>query len=562
MAPTNSSSRLASDTPLVVAGLTETERASIITKAAEAASGLLAIFEMPGLMEVFVNETGRRWLNAGQHINTGPITLLDIISIDDEQRLQQEMLPQAQVLGQWRGTCHLRDNWGNEFPVEAVITSHQNNRTHYLCLQANRHILTNPEDGAVGDRELLRALLDNAPDTIYFKDLHSRLLRTSRSMALKCGRPDSAAMIGITDFDLFSTEHAQQAYEDEQNIVRTGTPVIDKEEKETWPDGRVTWVSSTKLPLQDGEGNTVGTFGVSRDITFRKAAEEERKELLAQLQLAQKLESIGRLAAGVAHEINTPTQFISDNTHFLSSAFGKLTKLLHCYRALQAATAVQGLLPNETENVAAQEKKIELDYLLKEIPNTIQQTLDGLGRVTKIVRSLKEFSHPDNSQCTAVDLNRVIETAINVARHEWKYVAEMVTDLDPALASVPCVVDEFNQVLLNLLINATHAIESALKAQPESTTRGTITVRTRREEDWALVEISDTGTGIPQDIQHRIFEPFFTTKEIGKGTGQGLNLVHTIIVKHHQGTIKFTTTVGRGTTFHIRLPYNPPHPKK
>jgi len=410
------------------------------------------------------------------------------------------------------------------------------------------------DNGGVSDHELLQALLETLPESVFFKDLNGRYIRVSRALARKAGRSDPRELMGLTDFDRFTPEHAKPAYENEQRIIRTGQPIIDLEEKETWQDGRVTWVSSTKLPLRDSGGRIVGTFGISRDITERKLAERENRELQVQLQLAQKLESIGRLAAGIAHEVNTPNQFITDNTRFLEGAFAQLTALLKAHRALRDAAAGQPALAGLAQAAAAAEKEQELDYLLEEIPKTIRQTLDGLSRVARIVRSLKEFSHPGDSQRAPVNLNHVIDIAVNVSRHEWKYVAEVVTDFDPALPPVPCVVDEFNQVILNLVINAAHAIESALKTRPGGPAQGTITIRTRRDGAHALVEIEDTGAGIPEEIRPRIFDPFFTTKEVGKGSGQGLAIVRNVVVKHHQGSVDFTSEVGRGTTFRIRLP--------
>jgi signal transduction histidine kinase len=335
--------------------------------------------------------------------------------------------------------------------------------------------------------------------------------------------------------------------------------LIDLEEKETWPDGRVCWVSSTKIPLRDAAGRIVGTFGVSRDITARKQSEQQNRELLIQLQLAQKLESIGRLAAGIAHEINTPTQFITDNAHFLTNTFTDLTKVLEAARALRDAAKSEPTLAAAADQFTSVEQGVELNYLLAEIPSTLKQSLDGLGRVARIVRSLKEFSHPSNAHRGATDLNRVIATAITVSRHEWKYVAEVVTDLSPDLPPVPCVVDEFNQVILNLLVNAAHAIESAQQQKNTPGAPGTITVRTRLDGKWALIEIEDTGTGIPEEIRERIFDPFFTTKPVGKGTGQGLTIVQNVIVKNHRGTIDVTSVIGQGTVFHIRLPLAAEH---
>ncbi|MBI3300896.1 MAG: HAMP domain-containing histidine kinase [Deltaproteobacteria bacterium] len=182
--------------------------------------------------------------------------------------------------------------------------------------------------------------------------------------------------------------------------------------------------------------------------------------------------------------------------------------------------------------------------------------------MTKIVRAMKEFSHPGSEEKVETDLNRAIETTITVARNEWKYVAELATDLDSSLPPVPCLPGEFNQVILNLIINAAHAI--AVVVSEGSTSKGTITVSTRHDGDWAEIRVSDTGTGIPEAIRAKIFAPFFTTKEVGKGTGQGLAIAHSVIVDKHKGTIGFETEVGRGTTFIIRLPLAsaPAHPEE
>jgi PAS domain S-box-containing protein len=488
--------------------------------------------------------------------------LSDFMGVSSVTQLHSEILLKAGLFGKWKGSCALRDIWGSEFSVTTTCTSHPaegKNTAALFCFQAAKLSASESADRATTtDHELLHALLETLPDTIYFKDLHSRFIRVNQAMARKNGLGSPTELIGMTDFDRFTIEHAQQAYDNEQQIIRTGEPIIDAVEKETWPDGHITWVSTTKMPLRDAGGHIIGTFGISHDITERKRSEQQHSELLIQLQLAQKLESIGRLAAGVAHEINTPTQFITDNAHFLTQSFEKITQVLETGRSLREAAVQQSLLTAQADAFAAAEQKAELSYLLAEIPNALSQSLEGLGRVARIVQSLKEFSHPQNAQRNPADLNRVISTAITVSRHEWKYVAEVVTDFADTLPPVPCVVDEFNQVILNLLVNAAHAIDSARKEQPERFDQGLITVRTRRDGHWALIEVEDNGTGISDQALPRIFEPFFTTKDIGKGTGQGLSIAHTVIVKKHQGTVNVTTKVGHGTTFHLRLPLSIP----
>ncbi len=194
-------------------------------------------------------------------------------------------------------------------------------------------------------------------------------------------------------------------------------------------------------------------------------------------------------------------------------------------------------------------ERADVDYLITEIPDAIQPSLKGIERVSQIVRAMKEFSHPGVEEKRPLDLNQAIESTITMARNEWKYVAEIVTDLDPELSSVPCLHSDFNQVILNLIVNAAHAI-----GDNGSQDKGTITITTRQAGEWAEVQVADNGTGMPEDIRNKIFDPFFTTKEVGRGTGQGLSIAHSVVVKKHGGTITVDSEVGNGTTFLIRLP--------
>jgi signal transduction histidine kinase len=271
-----------------------------------------------------------------------------------------------------------------------------------------------------------------------------------------------------------------------------------------------------------------------------------------QLRQSQKLEAIGQLAAGIAHEINTPIQYVGDNTRFLKEAFEKLGLAVQRYRALLYAGKAGAIMSGLIQQFEQELEDADVAYLTEQIPAALKETLEGVERVTKIVRAMKEFSHPGLKEKAPIDIHKAIETTLMVARNEWKYVAEVATDFDGNMPLVPGFANELNQVILNLLVNAAHAIGEAIRGQTDK--KGTITVRTRRVGEWAEIRVSDTGTGIPVQYRSRIFEPFFTTKEVGKGTGQGLALVYAVVVKKHGGTVSFETELGHGTTFIVRLP--------
>ncbi len=281
---------------------------------------------------------------------------------------------------------------------------------------------------------------------------------------------------------------------------------------------------------------------------------EEKKTLQIQLQQAQKLEAVGQLAAGIAHEINTPTQYVGTNINFLQEAFRDITKLINHFRIVLAAAKAGSLGADVLREAEKALAEADWDYLAEEIPMAISQSKDGVKRVTTIVRAMKEFSHPGGKEKVAADLNKLIETTVTVARNEWKYVAEVKTDLDKELPLVPCLTDQINQVFLNMLVNAAQAIAEKLGENPVQD-KGLIDIKTSHDKDWVEVTIGDSGAGIPAAVIKRIFDPFFTTKEVGKGTGQGLAIAFDVINKH-KGTITCESEPGKGTKFTIRLPTN------
>ncbi|MFH1059071.1 MAG: PAS domain S-box protein [Pseudomonadota bacterium] len=296
-------------------------------------------------------------------------------------------------------------------------------------------------------------------------------------------------------------------------------------------------------------GRFLGSFALITDIT-------ERKNLERQLMQSQKLEAIGSLAAGIAHEINTPTQYVSDNTHFMRDAFHDLFRVLTGYIRLAGLLRATGRSEPAVAAALAEveevDREVDGDYLMEEVPKAIEQTLEGLARISKIVRSMKEFAHPGPEEKTPTDLNKALENTVTVAKNEWKYVAEVELDLDRGLPPVSCVPSEINQVFLNIIVNAAQALAEVVREGEGA--KGRIVIATRRHGDHAEITISDNGPGIPLAVQSRVFDPFFTTKPPGRGTGQGLAIAQRVVSDKHRGNLLFSSHPGQGTTFVVRLP--------
>ena len=305
------------------------------------------------------------------------------------------------------------------------------------------------------------------------------------------------------------------------------------------------WVASCEH--SDATGRHKVLRGMMLDVTDQRRLENE----LAQ---AQKLESVGRLAAGVAHEINTPVQFVSDSVHFVREAMDDLSEIVDKYRELRTATEKGADVAAAAKAAEEAEDDADLDYILENAPVALDRARDGLGRVAAIVRSMKEFAHPDRKEMAQSDLNQAIQSTLVIASNEYKYVAEVETQF-AELPLVNCFAGEINQVVLNLIVNAAHAIGDVVKG---TGAKGKIRVSTRVLGEQVEIALSDTGKGIPVEVRSRIFDPFFTTKEVGKGTGQGLAIARAVVVDKHGGTLHFETELGKGTTFFIRLPINGP----
>ena len=280
-----------------------------------------------------------------------------------------------------------------------------------------------------------------------------------------------------------------------------------------------------------------------RDLTQAKKIENK-------LLQAQKMESIGQLAAGVAHEINTPTQYVKDNVEFLQPAVETFSDIVQSVQKWLSQQSV-----NDDKDLTRLNKLIadsDIEFLIEESPLALEQSIEGLLRISKIVGAMKSFSHTNDAQMQLTNLNEAIEATITLSRNEWRYVCQVDCNLDESLPTVPCFRDEVNQVILNFIVNAAHAIED--KHSDSEAELGKIHISTFVENDSCIICIEDDGIGMSEEIQKRIFDPFFTTKDVGKGTGQGMSLAYSTIVEKHDGFIEIKSEEGLGTKFKIGLP--------
>ncbi len=412
------------------------------------------------------------------------------------------------------------------------------------------------EDALRRSEMLFSTIHQYVVDLIAIIDDQGRRLYTSPSYQFVLGYSE-AEMRQLSSTDLLHPDDLERVSEALQRLLE-GKATHQLEYRLRHKDGRWLHFESTAAIIPDDGYGRARALVVARNVTERKESDQRRLAMEVQLRQAQKLEAIGQLAAGIAHEINTPTQYIGDNATFLKDSFDETFALMG--RLMAHLGDIQGLggPPGAMAGAAlADLATTDLAFLGEEIPKAIQQTLDGVGRIAKIVKAMKDFSHPGGESKTLTDLHRAIDSTVTVSRNEWKYVARLVTEFDPAMPLVPCLPGEFNQVLLNLIVNAAHAIEAA-KGGRDTGDLGEIRIATRATATEAIISVTDNGTGMPPSVQARIFDPFFTTKPVGKGTGQGLSIAHVVIVEKHQGRIEVASEAGRGTTFSLHLPLQAP----
>ncbi|MBC8317876.1 MAG: response regulator, partial [Desulfobulbaceae bacterium] len=392
--------------------------------------------------------------------------------------------------------------------------------------------------------------VDAMPDLVALVDRNFRMVRVNKAMAKVLGK-EPRDLVDEKCLLCFRGDNSPPDYCPHALLLDDGQPHT----VEIFDERLGGHYEVTVVPYFEDEGGKVvaGSVHVARDINSRKKYEHDRDKLQTRLLHAQKLESVGQLAAGIAHEINTPTQYVGSNVQFLQEAFEDIRGLVDKFKDLLDAVRKENISPELIEEVEELLEEVDWEYLVEEIPQTISQSQDGIKRVTSIVRAMKEFSHPGSKDKKPVDLNHIITTTITVATNEWKYVARIETDLSPDLPSVPLLTDEMGQVILNLLVNGAQAIAAKLGENPEGE-KGVLSIQSRQDGSWVEVRITDSGTGIPEEARARVFDPFFTTKKVGKGTGQGLAIAHDVVTQKHGGDLSFETEMGKGTTLIIRLP--------
>lgn len=392
--------------------------------------------------------------------------------------------------------------------------------------------------------EKLRSIMDNLQIGVVMVDTQMRLMQINRQMHQWF--PEVKIKTGAYCYQTFCGSDRNTPCDGcpVSQVLTTGVAAETFNSMETATGKR--FFRTITSPIRDEQNAITAVVELLEDITEKQEAERELRQ-------AQKLEAIGQLAAGIAHEINTPVQYVGDNIRFFGSVTDDMLQFWEQINHLLTAAKAGKPLAGDIAALEEWLEQVDLAFTLADMPSAIRQSLDGIEHIGAIVRAMREFSHPGSEEKTVMDINRALNNTLVVSRNEWKYVAEAVTDLDPDLPLLSCLPAEINQVFLNIIVNAAHAIGD-LSTDGHLEPKGQIRVSTRTKDGWIEIRIADTGSGIPEAIQHRVFDPFFTTKKIGKGTGQGLAIARTAIVDKHQGTLHFITQPGQGTTFVIRLP--------
>ena len=418
--------------------------------------------------------------------------------------------------------------------IEAERLLEDKSRRLYAANKALEKVAENLE----GQRQQLNTILDHTVAAIFLVNENMKVVQSNRAANDLFELTDDG-LLDLCVLNLFERSETIARLLKKQFHIHAG--------EEITFEGEATKIGGSRFPFECGvtaierRDGRRWTCWIISDITRRRRDEAKRANLEKELSQAQKMEALGTLASGVAHEINTPIQYVGDNLRFLKDGLSDISSVLekitpdHASADLLSACA-----------------EADTEFLVAEIPEAIEQSLHGLEQVARIVKAIKEFSHPGNDGHNTVDLNEAIETTVTVTRNQWKYVAEIDLDLAPGLPLAPCSPGDLNQVILNMIVNAADAI-----AEKGDSELGRIHIVTHEENGWINICISDTGCGMSADVQERMFDPFFITKDVGKGSGQGLAISYNIIRQKHHGEILCSSEPGQGTMFTLRIPATP-----
>jgi two-component system, NtrC family, sensor kinase len=435
----------------------------------------------------------------------------------------------------------LRDSDGKVIQFVTHVVDISNRKRMEEELHREEAALRKAEQAAKTSSEFLNTILNAIPVPIFYKDTEGHFMGINRAYGKFFGNSQED-LVGKTVFDLFPKQEAQSYHEQDLELLRQpGTKLYSVQLTDS--RGACHDVLAHKATFADGNGHVRGLLGALIDITDRTRVE-------AELGHARKLEAVGQLAAGIAHEINTPAQYVGDGIYFLKEVYDSCLQLLMKYQGALEALESVGTHATLVNEIRAFENEIDLQYIQANVPGSFDRCVDGISRISTIVRAMKEFSHPDQREKSPGDINQALQSTLIIAKNEYKYVANVETELGE-LPPVLCHLGDLNQVFLNLIVNAAHAIGDVVGKDGE---KGQIRITTMQVDHSVQIDITDSGSGIPESIRDRIFEPFFTTKEVGKGSGQGLAIARSIVVDKHGGSLTFKSEVGHGTTFTIRLP--------
>ncbi len=457
-----------------------------------------------------------KWRTSGKGENIGKTVTMPAVRKDGRDLYVELSLSSVMLKKRWNAMAIIRDITKRKETEEKLSKAHNE----------------------------IKSLLQSIDSLIIGASLNDRITHWNK-VAEKLFELKSEKTIGLKMSEIPIKWDWDSIFEGISKSIINNMPVIAADIKYESRDKTNRYLDISINPTKDPDGIFNGFILYGNDIT-------ERKTMNMQLLQDQKLKSIGELAAGIAHEIKTPTQYINDNMIFLNEALGKLK----CFydetrdvieKSKKNNPGFRELL--KLENII---KENDLDYLMDEAPVAINQSMEGINRISKIVNSMKSFSHPGIENKVPQDLNKAINDTIIISRNEWKYHSDIETDLDERINEIYCYPAELNQVLLNIIVNASQAIGEAIENQ--SIERGKINISTKKINGRIEIIIKDNGPGIPEEIKEKIFTPFFTTKEIGKGTGQGLAIAHSVIVNKHNGKINVKSEPGKWTEFIISLP--------